>query len=348
MPSKGLIVLTGATGFLGFKVLVLALEAGYSVRAVVRNHTKVSKILATPSIKALNPSDEQLSWHAVPDMTVPGSFDEAVKGARYVIHVASPIPSFGGDAPTPEQYEKHFVVAARESTIGLLESARRAGTVERVVITSSTVALLPFPYLIGEGDEKVFNAEGRIPDLVGPFTFEFHAYSASKTAALNASEAWIKAEEPSFDLITIFPAWIFGRDELSTTAKDFETASTNSVLLGILKGGVSDTPYIGGSVLVDDAAGLHVKALNPEVNGNQGFLAVSNGIGGMVFEDGIKAAAARFPHAVADGRLKTTGKQPTAIVNLDAKKSEDTFNFKFKTYNEQVESIVEQYLEVVQ
>ena len=163
MTSDSLVVLTGATGFLGFRVLVLALKAGYNVRVVVRSTSKLNKILNAPSFKSLNPSSKQFSHIVVPDMVVPGAFDEAVKGATYVIHCASPIPSFGDAAPTPEQYEEFFINTARKSTVGLLESIQKAGTVARVVITSSQVGTIPFKYFMGQGDDYVFTAEDRIP-----------------------------------------------------------------------------------------------------------------------------------------------------------------------------------------
>ena len=347
MAAQDLVVLTGATGFVGFRVLLVALRAGYRVRVVVRSNSKVSKILETPSIKSINPSNEQLSHVVVPDMTTPGAYDSAVKGATYVIHCASPIPSFGDEAPTPEQYEKYFVSTARTATIGILESIQKARTVKRVVITSSVVANIPFKYFIGQGDERVFNAEDRIPVAPGPYNFEFEAYSASKAAALNESEAWVSKNKPGFDLISIIPGWIFGHDELSTTVSDFKSGSTNSVLLGLLQGNQSDVPFNGNAVFVDDVAQLHVSALSPTVKGNQAFVATSDGTKGMVWEDGIDLVRKHFPQAIENGRLSAAGKQPTVPVYIDARKTEETFGFRFAGYEQQIKSLVGQYLEVV-
>ena len=161
MATTDLIVLTGATGFLGFKILIVALKAGYKVRCVVRSPSRIGKIVDAPSIKSLNLSNGQLTWATVPDMTVSGAYDDAVVGAKYVIHTASPIPSFGGEAPTPEAYEQHFVQAASKGTLGILESIRKAGTVKRIVITSSVVANVPFKYFIGQGDDAIFDEIGR-------------------------------------------------------------------------------------------------------------------------------------------------------------------------------------------
>lgn len=82
MAASNLLVLTGATGFLGFKVLTIALAAGHNVRLVVRSAAKASKVLNSPSIKALNLSQEKLSFVVVENMELEGAFDEAVKGSN--------------------------------------------------------------------------------------------------------------------------------------------------------------------------------------------------------------------------------------------------------------------------
>jgi nucleoside-diphosphate-sugar epimerase len=349
MASGDLILLTGATGFLGFRVLVDALKAGYRVRAAVRNPSKVQNVLKAPSIKALKPTEEQLSWVTVKDMTAPGAYDDAVKGAKYAIHVASPIPSFGGKEPTAEEYETYFVKAAQAATIGLLESAKKAGTVKRVVITSSVVANIPFEYFLGQGEpaDRVFNSDDRIPLAKGPYRFEFEAYSASKAGALNASEAWVKNEKPGLDIISILPGWIFGRDELVTTASGLKSESTNSVLINLLAGGKSDIPNGGNSVLVDDVAQIHIQALDSSIQGNTAYFAQADGVDGMIWEDGLEVIKREFPQAVKDGSLSAEGKQPTILLKVDASKTEKTFGIKFAGFEEQVRSVAAQYLDLL-
>jgi nucleoside-diphosphate-sugar epimerase len=346
MVTKGLVVLTGATGFVGFKTLIIALEAGYNVRIVVRSNVKGDKILEAPSIKALKPTSESLSYVVVPDITATEAYDDAVKGSTYVIHCASPIPSFGDAAPTPELYDEFFVRTARKATVGLLESVRKAGTVNRVVITSSIAGSIPSKYFVGGGDDKVFDAENRIALDPGPYGLEFQAYSASKVAALNASEAWMKENEPNFDLISVLPGWVFGRDELCTSAADLETGSTNSVLLGLLKGSQSNNPLMGNMSFVDDVAQVQVSALNPNIKGNQAFVVSSDGINGAKWEDAIEVVQKYFPKALSDGHFKSVGKQPTAVVRIDAEKTEKTFGIRLSSFEDQVKSLASQYLEL--
>jgi nucleoside-diphosphate-sugar epimerase len=50
MAPRQLLLITGGSGFIGYRITVEALEAGYTVRATVRNHGKAEKILSAPSI----------------------------------------------------------------------------------------------------------------------------------------------------------------------------------------------------------------------------------------------------------------------------------------------------------
>jgi nucleoside-diphosphate-sugar epimerase len=83
----------------------------------------------------------------VEDITTPGAFDEAVKGVTGIMHSASPL---SGNDPSIDP--KALIEPAVNGTVGILKSAQKAPSVERVVITSSVTALwdrtkqLPFVY----------------------------------------------------------------------------------------------------------------------------------------------------------------------------------------------------------
>ena len=57
--SKGLVLLTGGTGHIGFRVLVEALQAGYTVRTSVRRESSIEEIKSAASVK---PFLERLSF----------------------------------------------------------------------------------------------------------------------------------------------------------------------------------------------------------------------------------------------------------------------------------------------
>jgi nucleoside-diphosphate-sugar epimerase len=311
-----LVLLTGSTGYLGYLVLIDLLKHGYRVRAAVRSQDKANKLRAAPSLSHLAPTGEQLEFVFVPDMTAPNAYDEAVKGVTYIMHVASPIPTFGDKAPTKkEDYEEVFVNTARRGTLGILQAAREkaGGTVKKVVLTSSVTAVTP-PDAEVVPDE-VIAADHRVPVPKTPYASEQTAYSASKIASLEASDKWIRENRPAFDVISVLPAWIFGHDELITDAAAMRVGGTNSMLLHMITGGRSELMSKGGAVYGPDAARVHVAALGSELEGNHAFMASVP----IVWQDAVEIARKYFPDAFADGRLKE-GSRPTRKIGWDATK----------------------------
>jgi dihydroflavonol-4-reductase len=78
------------------------------------------------------------------------SSDAAMEGVRYVLHVASPIPS------TMPKDPDDLIVPAREETLNVMRAASRA-SVQRVVQTSSSSAIFygrddPNPHLFTEAN----------------------------------------------------------------------------------------------------------------------------------------------------------------------------------------------------
>ncbi len=74
--GKGIVLVTGANGYIAASTVEAFLDAGYSVRGTVR-----SKSSADGLVDALSKYADRLEIVEVPDITVPGAFDEAVKGA---------------------------------------------------------------------------------------------------------------------------------------------------------------------------------------------------------------------------------------------------------------------------
>ncbi|KAK5725689.1 hypothetical protein LTR15_003879 [Elasticomyces elasticus] len=342
--SGDLVLITGATGHLGFRTLRFALEHGYNVRAIVRSEAKADKIKNNTVLKAMN-KEAQLSFVVVPDFLKPGAFDEAVKDVKYILHIASPMATKVPEGE--EDLEKFFVPAAVQGTMGVLESAKKAGTVKRIIVTSSVVSIMPLSAIMAPSDD-VFSAESRLPDPQGPFNHVFVAYAASKTAAFNKAEAWINSEKPDFDVIHIHPSFILGRDDLAETTQDFQTVVNRMVVNQALN--QVDPSYasmVNNFNHVDDTARIHVLALDPKLAGNQSFLVSNRGQDGMTWDD-TKSIIDKYYHGyIQDGTLPNTGKMGTVVGKLDVKKTEDTFGFRLASYETCVVSVMDHYLELL-
>jgi nucleoside-diphosphate-sugar epimerase len=123
-----LTLITGATGFIGAQVTLRTLEAGSPVRLVIRREDQSHKLR-----KIFSKFVDKISFVVIPDITIPKSFDEALRGVEYIIHVASPLSGSGTDLLTP----------AVKGTTSVLESAVKVPGIRKVVITASILSLVP-------------------------------------------------------------------------------------------------------------------------------------------------------------------------------------------------------------
>ena len=69
------------------------------------------------------------------DLQDPDSWSRAVKGCTYVYHIASPVP-----LAVPRD-ENEIIRPAVEGTTNVLKACAESGTVKRVVLTSSSLAV---------------------------------------------------------------------------------------------------------------------------------------------------------------------------------------------------------------
>jgi nucleoside-diphosphate-sugar epimerase len=68
--------------------MVLALEAGHQVRAVIRNMDQAEKLQTHQGIRA---HSSQLEFFSVSDLTRSSEFDNILKDVTGVLHLASPL-----------------------------------------------------------------------------------------------------------------------------------------------------------------------------------------------------------------------------------------------------------------
>ena len=126
------VLVTGASGFLGWHVANLLLERGHSVRALVRSGSRVPE-LAVDTVTG--------------DLRDSTSVERAISGCSGVFHVAAYYRLWAKDPA--ELYRSNV-----DGTRNVLEAAKKAG-VERVVYTS-TVGCIGIPNDgLGDEDAKI-------------------------------------------------------------------------------------------------------------------------------------------------------------------------------------------------
>lgn len=347
--SSDLILITGASGHVGFRTLAIALERGHRVRVALRSEKRFDAIKS--SLKEHYPELDRskVDYVEVPELTAEGAYDNAVKGVSGVIHIASPITT--GGVTQPDEFQKYFIEPAVKGTIGMLESAKKSGTVQRVVITSSVVAIVPFADFAIQPTDKAYNDDSQIPVDQAPYEFgEFQAYSASKAAAYNETLAWIEKERPSFDVVNLNPSFIEGRDDLQSTAAGSITG-TNALIHSLALGQQWDAPKPGSSVHNEDVARVHVDALKPSIPAGTYVLnsRPENSQHGSDWANVPKLIEKLFPEAVKAGKIKPQeGKASSTPVKIDGSKAERTFGFKYLGLEQQVKSVIGQYLELLE
>lgn len=234
---------TGASGYVGAHVTRELLERGALVRAAVRDPTKAASV---DPLRALPGAEERLEL-ASGDLTRPGSYDEAIAGCAYVFHVASPY------ALTVKDQQRDLVDPAVEGTRSVLRSCAAAGSVRRVVLTSSMAAITDEPdgRTLTEADWNTRSSLTRNP------------YYYSKAMGERAAWDFVEAEGPSFDLVVINPFLVIGPS--LSRALNTSPAVLRDVLTGQFPGIVD---LVWGFVDVRDVATAHVRAAEvPEASG---------------------------------------------------------------------------------
>ncbi|ROV98774.1 hypothetical protein VMCG_06786 [Cytospora schulzeri] len=215
--GKGLILITGATSFVGTHVIKTFLANGYYVRGQVRNESSAKKVH-----KVFPNAGETLTTVVVPDITTAGAFDEAVKGVDGVIHTASPF-----------QFEvkdnvKDLLEPAIKGTNRMLEAvAAHAPQVKRIVITSSFASIIDpmqglrpgYTYTEADWNPVTYEQAAEGP---GPV-----AYCGSKKLAEKAGWEFVETNKPNFTVSTICPPMIYGPVEHDADLKNLNTSTAD-------------------------------------------------------------------------------------------------------------------------
>ncbi|MGL4238730.1 SDR family oxidoreductase [Tabrizicola sp.] len=277
------ILLTGVSGFIAKHIALKCLNAGFSVRGTVRRLDRAGEVHAALQ-PYLTESAGQLSL-VLADLESDAGWAEAMAGVVAVVHTASPFPLSQPKDPAT------LIRPAVEGTERVLKAAAAAG-VTRVVLTSSTVAVL------NEAKPDTQQDEADWCDVHLPTTT---AYAKSKTLAERA--AWEIAKARGLKLTTINPGLVVG------PPLDEHYGSSLGLIERVLKGKDPMLPPFGFPLVdVRDVAEMHLRALQlPETSGNR-YIAAS---GSMAMVDIGRTLKAAYP-----SRRIPTREAPQFIVRL--------------------------------
>lgn len=128
-----MLVVTGATGFLGAHLIMSLLEAGHSPVALKRQNSDLSEFDSIAKFRLGDRTEllKNVAWKTA-DITDVISLDDAFAGAEYVFHCAA-VVAFKGD--NAEMYKTNA-----EGTANVVNACLKAG-VKKLVYASSTAAL---------------------------------------------------------------------------------------------------------------------------------------------------------------------------------------------------------------
>lgn len=243
------VLVTGGNGYVASWCIVELLNRGYVVRATIRN---LSKELAVRNSIAAAADTRNLAFFAV-DLTKDDSWEAAVAGCDYVLHVASPLGMNNSRNPND------LILPARDGTLRVLRAAVAAG-VKRVVMTSAANTASPSSYAEDGVTDETLWTNPEDPTLI--------PYRRSKTLAEKAAWEFMKTVGGKTTLTTILPGAVFGpvlsRDNLNSV----------QVIGKMLRGEMPGLPRIGLEVVdVRDLVDVHLRAMTAQAAAGERFLA---------------------------------------------------------------------------
>lgn len=238
------VIVTGGTGYIASWVVKYLLEDGYSVKTSVRNKNNQEKMAHLEELNKEFPGKLEV-FEA--DLLEEEAFHEPTRGAELVIHTASPFKVQGIRDPQTE-----LVDPALKGTQHVLEAANASGTVKRVVLTSSVVAIYGDATDLEETENNVFTEK----QWNTTSSLQHQPYNYSKTVA--EKEAWrMQAEQDRWDLLVINPGFVMG-PSLTKRADSTSIDMLRQIASGKLKMGVPELNF--GVVDVRDVARAHILA----------------------------------------------------------------------------------------
>jgi len=236
---SSLITLTGISGFVGMRIAAQALNDGYRVRATIRTPQQEEVVRTLISREA--PTDDLEFAQA--DLLADKGWDEALAGADYVIHAASPL--ILGKVSD----DSVLFAPAVDGTARVLRAAQKAN-VKRVVVTSTALT-----------------AAGHITEgLATPADFtpaddpRVNVYTKSKIAAEEVARNFAAQNPSGPEVVTIHPGVIIG-----PPLNPEEDSESIALFRGIWSGAQPAVPGLAFPMAdVRDVANVHLSAMTAE------------------------------------------------------------------------------------
>ncbi|OJJ03359.1 hypothetical protein ASPVEDRAFT_732287 [Aspergillus versicolor CBS 583.65] len=321
-----LVLITGATGFIGSHVVLLSLRAGYRVRLTIRKPEGEAVVRARyPEFK------NQIAIILIPDITVPDVLKPALDGVDHIFHLASPMPGAGSDL------QKDYIDPAVKGTESTLFSALEFPRIKSVIVVSSLLALTP-PMSLCE--KEVFvrgNTNDVIPIDLNPSLLEGSLghglkYSVSKISAHQATRDFLANQNPHFTIATFHPSFVLGESLIQSAPEEID--GMNALFWNSLH---SEKPIIP-NVWVDvrDVAEALVRALKTEIlSGTEFILSAPAGS----WEEVGELVRRKFPSV----RCELKGPMEAGWT-VDTETAERILGMQWRGQNEIVEAVLEQQL----
>ncbi|KAL6866876.1 NAD(P)-binding protein [Trichoderma novae-zelandiae] len=338
------LLITGVTGFIGFKTLVVALERGYAVRAVVRNDQHISQLAAKSQLISESHKRGILDFVVIHDFLASDRWSAALDGITSIIHIASPL------ARESQDYETGIIRPAISMVNTVLEAAAKVPSVRRIVITSSCVTLIPFEWNLNPDSERLYSVSDINSTPKKPYSSAMEAYWASKAYARIATRDFVEKKKPHFDFVHLLPSVVFGPDDRipsNGAAEELLKDSRAAVIAPALDGSTnSPFPFVGVPVHVADVARAHVDAVDStRIPGNAEYILSSDTPEGVVWDRDTAAVARKyFPDDVESKMLPLRGTLPCIKFWLDGASTEKAFGWRFTSFEQTMRELLEQYL----
>ncbi|KAL6873742.1 hypothetical protein ACP4OV_013824 [Aristida adscensionis] len=240
------VCVTGSTGYVGSWLVRTLLRRGYRVHATARDPGKARRLLAGAVEEGSDGGGRRLRVFRA-DMGEDGSFDAAVSGCVALFHVAASMELHvsPGQDNVEEHVRSRVLEPATRGTLNVLRSAARAGTVRRVVFTSSISTMTAAPAPAAEGRRRAAVVdESCLRDLDDVWRAKPTGWIYILSKRLTEEAAFSFAREKGLDLVSVV---------LPTVAGPFLTASVPTSIQLLL------SPITGDPALYALLASVHAR-----------------------------------------------------------------------------------------